>query len=260
MRAPGFARAFPPVFLRGVRQSLPPKRALLLGLALAVPALLALVIHDRSPEGRGTGLVGIVVLLYLNLLVPLTGLVFGTAVIEEEAGAGNLPFLFTRPAPRSATVLGRYAACLVVGGTALGASLAATLVASAGAEPPPGFGGRAVLAVAFAYPAYLAIFTVLSGFTRWALIGGLLYTMGLEGVLALIPGMVRKATMLYYSRSLVGEWEGRRVNAATLFGPEGPVSPGASIAVLLGVAGVALALAVFTVSRRQYATRNAGRA
>ena len=64
------------------------------------------------------------------------------------------------------------------------------------------------MGVLLAFPAYVAAFTLLSLFTRWALLGGLLYAFGLEGFISVIPGMVKKATLLYYSRSLVGGGSG----------------------------------------------------
>ena len=257
---PGFRAAFGPSFARAFRGALPWKKMLLLTLALAVAPALAAIVGGHPPARRGNALVALVVFLYLQLLVPLTGLLFGTAVIQAEEGAGNLPYLLTRPAPRSALVLGRGSACLALGWLALGASLGVTFLLMSGAEAPADFRLRAALAVLAAYPAYLAAFALLSGFTRFAIVAGFFYAFGVEGALGLIPGMIRKATLLFYSRSLLGEWSGRPASAADLFGAAGPATTTRALAVLVGTTAIAVLLSVRILSRRQYAGRNPGRA
>jgi ABC-2 type transport system permease protein len=257
---PGFLSGFVPTLRRSLATTLPGKKALILMVVLVIPPLLWLPVMDESPEHRGEVLMAVLLFLYLQFLAPVSGLLFGTGIILDEAGSGNLPFLFTRPAPRSSIVLGKFVAALLVGTAALTVSLAATLALSSGAEVREGLAGRAFLAVLLAFPAYLAAFAFLGALTRWALLGGFLYAFGLEGFLGFIPGMVRQTTLLHYSRSLLGEWEARKVTMELLTRGTGPAETGTAVTVLLGVTVAFVLLTLFVTSKRQFAARNPGRA
>ena len=257
---PGFLAGLAPTFRRSLSSVLPGKRSLVLFIVMAVPPLLTLAGLDSDPERRGSLVAHVLFFIYLQFLVPISGLLFGTGIVLDEAGGGTLPFLFTRPTPRSSIVVGKFGAALLAGSVVLGTSLTATLLLSAGAETSPGFAGRAFTAVLLAYPAYLAAFAFLGALTRWALLGGFLYAFGLEGVIGIIPGQVREATLLHYSRTLLGVEDTREIARELFYRGSEPVSIGTSITVLLIVAAVFLALTLLVVSLKQFAQRNPGRA
>ena len=250
---PGFRSAFVPTFGRALRSAVPGRKAFVLVAVLLLPPLLTLPVIHREPEVRGQALVAILLFLYLQFLAPVVGLIFGTSVLQDEAGAGNLPFLLTRPGRRSGILLGKVAAALLVGSAALSASLGAALLLSSGADAPAGIGLRAFTAVLAAFPAYLALFALLSTFTRWAVLGGFLYAFGLEGFLGFVPGMVRKTTVLYYSRSLLGEWEIEDLTIGLALGRAGGADTSTSILVLVGVAAVSVSIACAVMARKSFA-------
>ena len=256
---PGFASAFVPTFGRAIRNAIPGRKAFVLIVVLLLPPLLTLPVLDREPDVRGQALVTILLFLFLQFLAPVVGLLFGTGVLLDESSGGTLPFLLTRPGRRSGILLGKVAAALVVGSAALSASLGATLLLSSGSDAPEGIGLRAFTAVLVAFPAYLALFALLSTFTRWAILGGFLYAFGLEGFLGFVPGMVRKTTVLYYSRSLLGEWEIKDLTMGLALGKAGGAGTATSILVLVGVAVVALSIACAVTARKGFAGRNPGR-
>jgi ABC-2 type transport system permease protein len=235
-------------------------RMLVVGVLLSLPPLLALTILDAHPARRADFLMVMLIYFYLLFLAPLAGLLFGTGIVLDEANAGTLSYLLTRPARRRNLILGKLLAALLLGWAGLGVSLGATLVLSEGASASPGLGTRAVLSVLLAFPAYLCLSLFLSCLTRWAPLVGFGYAFGLEGILGEVPGMIRKITMLFYSRSLLGTWETRHVNPDDVLGPEGGASYGTSITVLLAVAAAFLLLALFTFARRQFVPRLGGRA
>ncbi|MHC4473643.1 MAG: ABC transporter permease [Planctomycetota bacterium] len=251
---PGMRSGFVPTFLRALRTGLPPKRALILLVVLALPPLILLLVHQKG-EDVGEAMQVLVSFLYLQFLVPLVGLLFGTGILLDEVGGGTLPYLFTRPVPRLSIILGKYAASLLLGTMSLLLSLGALFAVAGSAEVAEGFHGRVVASCLIAFPAYLAAFTFLSVFTRWALLGGFLYAFGVEGGLSLIPGMVRKLTLLYYSRSLFGDWKSDAVPARILFGREPPASTEAAIEVLVIVAVVALVLTWWGVRKKEFVQR-----
>ena len=256
---PGILASFTPSFVRAAAQFLRSRRAVVLVLALSVPPILALPIATRNAEVRTEALAAIVVFVYLQFLLPITGLVFGTGVLLDEASAGALPYLFTRPSPRSGILLGKVVAYWLLGSAALALSLGGFILLCQGATPGDPLPARAFLAVLAAFPAYLALFTVLGVFTRWALVGGFFYAFGLEGFLGVIPGLIRKSTLLYYSRSLLGPWEARRFRPDLVLGPGGAATDGTSLTVLGVTAFAAMVLAAWVLSRRQFVPRTAAR-
>ena len=56
---------------------------------------------------------GMIWLLYLRFIVPVLGTFYGTALIADEVEDRTITYLFTRPIPRGAIVLGKYFAYLV---------------------------------------------------------------------------------------------------------------------------------------------------
>jgi ABC-2 type transport system permease protein len=256
---PGFLRAFVPTFTRAIHTFLSSRKAVVLVLALAIPPLLALPISTHPEETRAEAVVAVLVFLYLGFLLPVTGLLFGSGIVLDELGSGAIPYLFTRPSPRASLFFGKWTAALLLGTAGLSLSLGAFLHL-AGAVPPGGtFVPRAFLAVLAAYPAYLSLFTLLGAFTRWALLGGFFYAFGLESFLGVIPGMVRRITVLFYARSLLGEFPAKKFDVEFIFGPDGPASRATSLLVLGGALVACLVAGALFLSRRQFTPRNSGR-
>ena len=52
-------------------------------------------------------------MLYIRFIVPVLGVFYGTALIADEVEDKTITYLFTRPIPRGAVLLGKYLAYLV---------------------------------------------------------------------------------------------------------------------------------------------------
>ena len=52
-------------------------------------------------------------LLYLRFIVPVLGIFYGTALIADEVDDKTITYLFVRPIPRGAILVGKYLAYLV---------------------------------------------------------------------------------------------------------------------------------------------------
>ena len=52
-------------------------------------------------------------LLYIRFIVPVLGVFYGTSLIADEVEDKTITYLFTRPIPRGAVLLGKYLAYLV---------------------------------------------------------------------------------------------------------------------------------------------------
>ena len=51
-------------------------------------------------------------LLYIRFIIPILGVFYGTALIADEVEDKTITYLFTRPVPRAAVLLGKYFAFL----------------------------------------------------------------------------------------------------------------------------------------------------
>ncbi|MDP9482629.1 MAG: ABC transporter permease subunit [Chloroflexota bacterium] len=161
------------------------RRSLLVTLLGGLPILLALFV---LVSGRSSNLdaISATILdrLVISTLVPLVGLVFGTAALGSELDDGTAVYLLTKPIARWRIV----AAKVVV---AAGMAIAVTAPAGFAAAAILGSGASGLLA-AIGYTAgaavaailYVAVFMALSLVTGRALAIGLVYILVWEGVLA----------------------------------------------------------------------------
>ena len=61
----------------------------------------------------GPAIFGLMIwLLYLRFIVPVLGVFYGTSLIADEVEDKTITYLFTRPIPRGAVLLGKYLAYL----------------------------------------------------------------------------------------------------------------------------------------------------
>ena len=62
-------------------------------------------------------------MLFLRFIVPVLGVFYGTALMADEVEDKTITYLFTRPIPRGAVLVGKYLAylaCTIAGGAAVG--------------------------------------------------------------------------------------------------------------------------------------------
>ena len=113
------------IFELSLGQMLWSRRSLFLGLATGgrparahdprhrlVDAAGGLQINGARPSGAA--LFGLMIwLLYIRFIVPVLGVFYGTALIADEVEDKTITYLFTRPIPRSAVLVGKYLAYLL---------------------------------------------------------------------------------------------------------------------------------------------------
>jgi ABC-2 type transport system permease protein len=232
------------VFELALGQMLWAPRASLLGLAAGAPILLALV--TRLTLSSGTAVVQIngrpidseavfsaaITLLYLRFIVPAIGVFYGTSLIADEIEEKTITYLFTRPIPRGAIVLGKYLAYILCTTCVVLPSVAVVfMVMVPFDEMAPLFGSflRNLGVLALGLGAYGALFLWTGTLFRRPLVGGLLFVFGWEQLAAILPGYMGRLTIAHY------------LEADTR-----------SVAALLAVTIAALWLAVRTIERREY--------
>jgi ABC-type transport system involved in multi-copper enzyme maturation permease subunit len=244
------------------------RRTLFMMVVLAAPVLLALVsrIIDtwwRAPfsvNGErvgGAALFGLLIWwVYLRFVVPVLGVFYGTALIADEVEDKTITYLFTRPVPRSAVLLGKYLAYIVC--TTLVVLPSVTVVFFL-LVPFREIGGNFVAFVtdlgllALGLAVYGGIFALVGTWLQRPLIAGLVFAFGWEQIAMLMPGYARRFTLVYYLQGLVPHAipsEGIVSLLAYAFSDSPAV---ATCLILLGISLiVSLVLAVRLVGRREY--------
>jgi len=196
------------------------RRSVFLGILLGGPVILALLIRvlvattfgafriNGSAVG-GDAIFGMMIwLLYIRFILPILGVFYGTALIADEVEDKTITYLFTRPIPRSAVLLGKYLAYLAC--TVLLVLPSVVLVfffivpmggGSIGAAFPALAADLAMLAVGLT--AYGAVFSFVGARVKRPLVVGLVFAFGWEQAVLLFPGYLKRITVAYYLQALV---------------------------------------------------------
>src|SRR5262249_18113924 len=123
----------------------------------------------------------------------------------------------------------------------------------------PGFGeefpGRLLTMLVIAslsLMAYVAGFALLSLWTRWAMILGILYTVLFEFLLNNIDFALRRLTVNYYFRVVAVVWIGLDAENKRSWAIEDPPSAFMCVLTLLGMTAVATVLGMMVFSRREF--------
>jgi ABC-type transport system involved in multi-copper enzyme maturation permease subunit len=201
------------IFELALGQMLWARRSVLLALAAGAPILLAIV--TRLTLAGGTAFVQIngrridseavfgsaMSLLYLRFIVPAIGVFYGTSLIADEVEDKTITYLFTRPIPRGAIVLGKFLAYLLCATAVVLPSAAVVFMVMVP------FGNMAALLGSFVrdlgvlvlgLAAYGSVFLWAGALFRRPLVGGLLFVFGFEQVAVILPGYVGRLTLAHY--------------------------------------------------------------
>jgi ABC-2 type transport system permease protein len=145
--------------------------------------------------------------LFIRFIVPVLGVFYGTALIADEVEDKTITYLFTRPIPRGAVLMGKYLAYLactvfvVLPSVMLVWLLIIPIGGSLGSNFIDLVKDLGLIAVGLAV--YGAVFALVGAALKRPLLIGLLWAFGLEPVLLLIPGYLKRLTVAYYLQGLV---------------------------------------------------------
>jgi ABC-type transport system involved in multi-copper enzyme maturation permease subunit len=215
--APTLLQSAMRVFDLSLGQMLWSRRSVFLGVLLGGPVLLAVALRLVYESGfeingartSGSAIFGMMIwLLYIRFIVPVLGVFYGTALIADEVDDKTITYLFTRPIPRRAVLLGKYFAYLAC--TTLlvlpSVMLVFFLVVPTG-------GGRIAEAfpalvvdlgmLALGLTAYGAVFALVGTRLKRPLVVGLVFAFGWEPAVLLFPGYLKRLTVAYYLQGLV---------------------------------------------------------
>ena len=142
----------------------------------------------------------------------MAALLYAAGIIQDEVEEQTLTYLLLRPLPRWALYLVKLLATLLVTGTltaVFGAATFAVIAMTAGEPATADLVGRALKTaalLALAQVGYCGLFGLLGLITRRSLLAGVAYIIFLEGLLASLPTVIRRLTVMYYFRVLVLRW------------------------------------------------------
>jgi ABC-2 type transport system permease protein len=194
------------------------RRTIFMALVVAGPVFLAIVARVVQANGvaplrvngmqvGGGAIFGMLIwVLFLRFIVPVLGVFYGTSLVADEVDDKTITYLFTRPIPRGAVLLGKYLAYLVCTTlVVLPSVMIVYFLIVPVTEIPASFGALVkdlgILALGLA--AYGALFALIGAVLKRPLVIGLVFAFGWEQVAMVMPGYLRRFTLAYYLQALV---------------------------------------------------------
>jgi ABC-2 type transport system permease protein len=272
--APSFLTASLRVFDLSLSEMLWSRRTIFMALIVAAPILisvflralvgLGLPLFEESRSGgppirmTGPAIFGMMIWgMYLRFIVPVLGLFYGTSLIADEVEDKTITYLFTRPIPRGAVLVGKYIAYMactafvVLPSVVVVYLLVVPMRGSLGAAFPDLLKDLLLLGLGLAV--YGAVFAFVGAKFKRPLLIGLIFVFIWEQFVLAVPGYLKQFTVMFYLQAIVPHAmpaDGFLSLAQGLFRqtPSLPVS----LMWLAVIWAVALWLATRIVARREY--------
>jgi ABC-type transport system involved in multi-copper enzyme maturation permease subunit len=244
------------------------RRTLFMALVVGAPVAVSIVVRLIDASGGtplrvngvrvdGATMFGAIVwLLFLRFIVPVLGVFYGTSLIADEVEDRTLTYLFTRPVPRGAVLIGKYLAYLACTTLVVLPSVLIVYVLLVPLRAASAGGLQLVVDLAIltaGLAAYGALFAWLGALLERPLLVGLAFAFGWEQIVLLMPGHLKRVTLAYYLQGLVPHAMPSNgvVSLLQAVFRETPSTLTSVICLAVAVAA-SLALAVRTVERREY--------
>src|SRR5215204_2960807 len=218
--APGFLTSSLRIFDLSIGEMLWSRRTVFMLLIVAAPVLIALFIRALVSLGApvlngpgnvrmtGPAIFGMMIwIFYLRFTVPVLGVFYGTSLIADEVEDKTITYLFSRPIPKGAVLVGKYLAYLAC---TFFVVLPSVVIVYLCIVPMRGsLGGSfldllkdlALLAIGLA--AYGAVFAFIGARLKRPLLVGLIFIFGWEQAALAFPGYLKKFTVAYYLQGMV---------------------------------------------------------
>ena len=198
------------------------KRAILVGCVALTPVLIPLIVAfisaSQYAQDGNKFFVELVDYVYLRTLAPLVALFFGCMLIGEDIESETIPYLLTRPLPRSGWVIGKYLAFLVVSATLLVSSillcfcaciaLGGLSVSASSVKLLLHYQGVAVMALM----GYGAVCLFLGALFKRPVIVGVVVLFAWQRLAMTIPGLIDFFTIEKYVRAMLPKLATEREN------------------------------------------------
>ncbi len=266
---PGLTYATMRVFDLSLGEMLWSRRTIFMALVVGLPVLISIIVRLLFELGApslrvnnqsvgGTVIFGLMIwVFFISFSVPILGVFYGTSLIADEVEVKTITYLFSRPIPRGAVLIGKYLAYLactilvVLPSVILVWLLIVPINGSLAASFMDLLTDLGLLALGLAV--YGAVFSLIGAALKRPLLVGLIFIFGWETMVNAIPGSLRRVSVSYYLQSLVP-------HAMPADSPMGilqqlfqdRLSVAQSLFWLVLIGGVCLWLSARTVARREY--------
>jgi ABC-2 type transport system permease protein len=218
-QAPGFFTSALRVLDLSVGEMLWSRRTIFMALVVGAPVMISLFLRMLDALGApvfrmngsmmaGPSIFGLMIwVFYLRFTVPVLGVFYGTSLIADEVEDKTITYLFSRPIPKGAVLVGKYFAYLactlfvVLPSVVIVYLSIVPMRGSLGASFPDLLKDLALLAVGLAV--YGAVFAFIGARFKRPLLVGLIFIFGWEQVALAFPGYLKKFTVAYYLQALV---------------------------------------------------------
>jgi ABC-type transport system involved in multi-copper enzyme maturation permease subunit len=217
-KAPGLLGASARIFDLSLGEMLWSRRTVFMSLVTGVPVLMALVVRGAEALGghvrisnvavTGPSIFGMMIwFFFVRFTVPVLAVFYGTALMADEVEDKTITYLFTRPIPRGAVLIGKYWAYLVCTISVVLPSvvivwlLVVPLGGSLGASFLDLLTDLMILAIGLA--AYGAVFACIGSALKRPVLIGLFLILGWEPAVLAFPGYLKHLTVAYYVQGLV---------------------------------------------------------
>jgi len=195
----------------------------------------------------------IIIFFYLQFLILILALFFGSSICSEELEGKTLTYLTTRPVPKSAVILGKYAAysLLIIVMVNLGIIFSFIIL---NINHLLDFSLYKILfrdvgVLTLGLVCYTAFFTFVGTFLKKSILFGLVFSFGWENVIQYFPGSTQRFTIVHYLKSLLPQ-PGSKFSFL-LFRLE-PTSTETALIILFLLTGIFLFLACLVFSQKEY--------
>ena len=194
------------------------RRTIFMALIVGGPVLLALIVRVLESFGLpalrvngqrvgGMGVFGIMIwMLFLRFAIPILGVFYGTALMADEVEDKTITYLFTRPVPRGAVMVGKYLAYLACTSLVVLPSVMLVYFLLVSPSEIPGTFIQLVTDLGLLFiglAAYGALFAFVGAFFKRPLVIGLVFVTGWEQTAMALPGYMKRFTVAYYLQALV---------------------------------------------------------
>ena len=253
------AAAFREIFGFFLKRGFKARRTRLFFFVSLLPVLILLVaklIEVVNPDAgvSATDLISkILLMIYIQLLLPILALFFGTSIVHEEVENKTLVFLTTSPVPKHAIVLGKYMAYLLVSLVIINLALLLSFIiininhlnSLIYQKEFLTFFSVGILALC----SYMAFFLFLGTWLKKSLILGLMFIFGWESIVHYFPGVTQKFTLMHYIKSLLPA-SSESVKFLVFKLEASPVFE--AVVVLLAIALVSIIAGAIIFTRKEY--------
>src|SRR3954467_3512479 len=268
-KAPGYLVSALRVFDLSMSEMLWSRRTIFMALVVGAPVVISLCLRLLDALGApvfrvngmtmaGPAIFGLMIwVFYLRFTVPVLGVFYGTSLIADEVEDKTITYLFTRPIPKGAVLLGKYLAYLAC---TVFVVLPSVVIVYLAIVPMRGNLGASFLdlvkdliLLALGLAVYGALFAFVGAKFKRPLLAGLIFVFGWEQAALAFPGYLKKFTVAYYLQALVPHAMPADgiMSLVQGFFRDTPSLP-VSVASLLVILGVFLYGAARIVERKEY--------